>query len=524
MLSLEVRWGQTRYSLGPGYVIPLCPPERLPSLSPVESTPPSHYPILLNTTACCIAFHRAISHFISSPFLKSTHPVFMAMTSPISASAPLVHPVHPFFRHHPLLLVSLLLLLFSLFSLTSACETDWDCSLGGVCSPVTSTCFCDVWWTGPQCQYLRLQPAARQNGLNLAVNTSTWKALTSPANTSLAIHSWCFSMLRDAQSNDYVAVASYIISHCTLDEWMTNSEVVTVRAPTPFSPFKTSTLSVALPPWAHNPKILQYEGLWLLFFIGNPTPHPPTPVNCTQGKRQYPPLSVDPGNNGSRVAYATSSTGPWTLWNDGAPLFSPNPNVWYSNTVSNPAPLILPNGTVLFYFTAATDTVRGPHTGNVIAVARADHWKGPYTVLSTGGLTYPDAEDPVVFRDPRGNFHLLCNTNTGHWMTGNLTGHYTGHAWSRDGVTWSDQSLGSVTTTVHFDDGSTTEFSYRERPDLLLDAQGRPIALSTGMSGVDGYWDSFSFVQPICTCSSNTQLCYGGTAAPTPCGALTSSE
>src|ERR1700722_19108479 len=32
----------------------------------------------------------------------------------------------------------------------SGCVTDWDCSLGGVCDAVTSSCHCDVWWTGAQ--------------------------------------------------------------------------------------------------------------------------------------------------------------------------------------------------------------------------------------------------------------------------------------------------------------------------------------------------------------------------------------
>ena len=86
-------------------------------------------------------------------------------------------------------------------------------------------------------------------------------------------------------------------------------------------------------------------------------------------------------------------------------------------------------------------------------------------------------------------------------------------------MTWSEQFLGSVTTTVHFEDGATAVFSYRERPDVVLDEKGKPIALATGMAGVDGYSDSFSFVQPICTCDTPAQLCYGGTEKPTPCGA-----
>ena len=99
-------------------------------------------------------------------------------------------------------------------------------------------------------------------------------------------------------------------------------------------------------------------------------------------------------------------------------------------------------------------------------------------------------------------------------MKGNLTGLYIGHAWSYDGLTWSDQYLGSVTTTVYFDDHSNVTFSYRERPDITLtDGASIPITFASGMTGLDGYGDSFSFVQSIC--SSSQRLCYGEDNPPT---------
>ena len=331
------------------------------------------------------------------------------------------------------------------------CLNDWDCSLGGVCNQQTAQCDCDVWWTGPTCAQLNLQPASRVNGFNLAVNTTTWSAL--PANT--ATHTWCTSVHYDDSTHDYFAAVSYITNHCTLDAWTTNSEVVTVRSKSPFGPFDPSSMTVLVQPFAHNPKVVRYvDGTWLLFFIGaidgsitpnncsSASPHSASaPASASHSSSPYfsdfdaaPSVrhpTVDPGNDGARVAWSNSSLGPWTLYNEGAPVFGPNSTVWYSNCVTNPAPVILPNGTVLLYFTANPDALRGPHSGNTMAVARAPHWAGPYTnVDEFGGVTAPDAEDPFVFRDPRGHFHMLMNTNTGHWMGGNLTGLYTGHSWS----------------------------------------------------------------------------------------------
>ena len=163
-------------------------------------------------------------------------------------------------------LLSLLLASLSLVLADVVCLNDWDCSLGGTCNQTTATCDCDIWWTGPTCAQLNLQPAHRTNGLNLAVNTTTWSALP----TDEATHTWCTSIHYDNSSNDYFAAVSYITNHCTLDDWTTNSQVVTVRSESPYGPFDPESMEVIVPAFAHNPKVVRYvDGMWLLFFIGS---------------------------------------------------------------------------------------------------------------------------------------------------------------------------------------------------------------------------------------------------------------
>ena len=41
-------------------------------------------------------------------------------------------------------------------------------------------------------------------------------------------------------------------------------------------------------------------------------------------------------------------------------------------------------------------------------------WRGPYTAVGLTPITAPESEDPSVFQDPRGNFHLLTNVNNAH--------------------------------------------------------------------------------------------------------------
>lgn len=43
-----------------------------------------------------------------------------------------------------------------------ACATDEDCSLGGTCD--ATACACDIWFTGPTCALLNLQPPVDMNG------------------------------------------------------------------------------------------------------------------------------------------------------------------------------------------------------------------------------------------------------------------------------------------------------------------------------------------------------------------------
>jgi hypothetical protein len=58
------------------------------------------------------------------------------------------------------------------------------------------------------------------------------------------------------------------------------------------------------------------------------------------------------------------------------------------------------------------------------------------------------------------------------------------HAFSRDGVEWVLTEQIAYNGTVAFADGSTTTFSKRERPHLLLDEAGNPSVLFTGVMQV----------------------------------------
>ena len=57
-----------------------------------------------------------------------------------------------------------------------------------------------------------------------------------------------------------------------------------------------------------------------------------------------------------------------------------------------------------------------------------------------------------------------------------------GHAWSRDGLSWSNQTTGGAFgPTVRFANGTYWRNAYAERPQVLLDEQGRPMTFYLGL-------------------------------------------
>ena len=99
---------------------------------------------------------------------------------------------------------------------------------------------------------------------------------------------------------------------------------------------------------------------------------------------------------------------------------------------------------------------------------------------------FPDVqEDPGIFRDARGNFHILTHDFA------DPTG---GHAFSADGLNWTfaGQAYGR---TMQLANGSSVSFSRRERPQVLV-LDGKPAFLFTGALNA-GTGRCATTVQPI---------------------------
>lgn len=366
------------------------------------------------------------------------------------------------------------------------CSNAADCSLGGLC--VQARCDCDPAFSGPNCVALNLLPAP---------TTELW-------NRGEGTDSWGGNIVYDKGDNKWHLFFAELLNHCPLRDWGTNSVVSHATADSPMGPFvKKETLQ---PAFHHNPTVAYDErsGTFLLISIGNGSASidfrgHTTVQNCTDpepetsGRR--PPLQADSstlsddrldsrqhplGAGIITLSHAPSANGPWTTL--ARPVLQGRPGKW-DFFVTNPSVHIFANGSILMAYRAGNMT-HGP-TGGQTGIAVASSWRGEFRRISDKGPAYPDFnEDPGLFRDSRGNFHIISH----YWTDGP-----GGHAFSADGLQWTfaGQAYGH---DIAYANGSTAPCATRERPQVVTLA-GKPALLFTGVTTVSGV--SHTTLQPI---------------------------
>jgi hypothetical protein len=83
-------------------------------------------------------------------------------------------------------------------------------------------------------------------------------------------------------------------NNCGLDTWLTNSECIQIISDNPFR-FSAQNATVIIPAMCHNPRIIQLNSVYYLFYVGLPEPR--LISNCTNGKTLGPvpdELNINP--------------------------------------------------------------------------------------------------------------------------------------------------------------------------------------------------------------------------------------
>lgn len=331
------------------------------------------------------------------------------------------------------------------------CASDWDCSLSGVCDAGTGACECDAWASGSDCSYLAFQPLDRSSGRNgssygyVDAQHSSWggdAVLGADGKWHLFMAEIaCAAGEKDAEKDS---------TRCGLGGWSTHSQVAHAVADRPGGPYARAALVAA--PEHHNPtlKVSPVDGSWNLYSI-----------RATSG-----PIVV------------STSLDQGASWSD----TSPGKQV---SAEQNPGPYLWRNGSMTMWYRAAGPTST-PCSDEIVGVQFCDNATAACADGRANAQAFRHtAEDPSVFRDVRGNYHMLVNALPGGCQPKALQG---GHAWSKDGIAWSEPRVGAYNGTVQFTDGGNMTCGRRERPQMILDPKtGVPLAMTAGATGCPAF-------------------------------------
>ena len=200
-----------------------------------------------------------------------------------------------------------------------------------------------------------------------------------------------------------------------------------------------------------------------------------------------------PTSNGRiNLAYSKSVKGPWQ-----ETVILPydadgDASAWNCEN-NNPTATIRPDGSIFLVYRAdpcKASAGGGAGGGESLGIATAKHWKGPYVRRAGGPIVSPanktgDHEDPFLFTDPRGHFHLITHNQGADNICGNRSDHGCGaHLFSRTGEagSWRVGRGPVYDVGVTLANGSRATLATRQRPQIVFSDSGEPEVLLNGAS------------------------------------------
>ena len=308
-----------------------------------------------------------------------------------------------------------------------------------------------------------------------------------------AWHIWCGAPIRGDDGKYHLLYSRWPVKVGFHPGWALRSEIAYAVGDQPLGPYRF--VNVALPRRGVNPatgekfwdgdvtqqpNVLRHpNGKFYLFYMGN----------YGDGK-DYPTH-----RNHQRVGVAVADTpaGPWHRFDRPILDVSADPTAFDSLCVTNPAAAVRPDGGILLIYKAVQIVAGKPMGGNVrFGAAIAASPEGPY-VKTPGRIFEPEtasttqhwmfAEDPFVWFSAReGNRYYAVARD----VVGQFTGAKGGLALfqSEDGLRWRAADCAKVLGARFAWADGTLSNTQVERPALLFDDRGDPVAL---FGATDGY-------------------------------------
>jgi len=277
--------------------------------------------------------------------------------------------------------------------------------------------------------------------------------------------------------------------------FMLNSEVsraVSCSGCGPEGPYTFA--DTVFPPFHHNEALVgpTQEGYYLLFFVG--AGNISGQADCTNGVPDVPPSSMNPPpESKGRITMAWTKdlvNGPWKQrvilrFDD--------------SKVSNPGPVLLPNGTVVVVYRGIPGWHYYQHgLGEELWIATAQHWTGEFVrdpkPIERYNKSHPQMnEDPFMWVMSDGTWHILNHQQSAANVCGQVhesetqrmnEGHSCGAHWFAYNPhgKWHLSKEPAYTGNVTLVNGSKARFLTRQRPELVLAKDGTPLYLLNGAS------------------------------------------
>ncbi|OAQ59218.1 glycosyl hydrolases family 43 domain-containing protein [Pochonia chlamydosporia 170] len=288
---------------------------------------------------------------------------------------------------------------------------------------------------------------------------------------------------------------SLFANHCPLKSWMPFSTIAHATSRTgPAGPYESPVQVVGT--FAHNPTVIwsPADKEYLMYHIGCPQPAPdvcgPTKFTCgaPDGQSGITVRSSRDLATWTNRGMVFNGTYDKTVWDRTAT----NPSAWplYSSKNKTHAILLAYRGNSL----NATNF----SSGNIAVSSHG--FEGPYTRIQKNSLMPVRFEDPFLWQDKRGNYHMLVHAQQdGNGGTPGVK--QTGrHAYARDyhgPWTYGNRTL-AYGALVNFTDGTSINYGRRERPQLLFSEDGNmvPLFMTNGVQE-KGTNMSYTIVSPI---------------------------
>jgi hypothetical protein len=337
----------------------------------------------------------------------------------------------------------------------SQCANEGDCSYNGICGD-DGICKCHPQWMGKYCGQLHLVATDKNAGLQ-------------SRDSGGRVSSWGGSVVR-GDNGTYHMFAAEMTNNTGILVWMSNSQVRHAVSRTgPYGPYEPQDITSGL--WGHEPTAARAPtGEYVLFWTAHFGDRVPcSGIPCGDGDNGNSVMDpkkhclnihdcVYDTNLNSYMSYAKEPAGPWS-----EPALVPKGTFGSGDT--NLAPIIRKDGSLF-------------GLGRPGWVWRATNWRN----LSTYAVEKIDAtvlgEDPFVYRDPYNASVLHALSHAGHYDSSG------GHVWSTDGgKSWQcHNDIRAYSSLIIYTDGTHQSLSRRERPHLVFDDHGVPVALTNGVT------------------------------------------